>query len=336
MSKNDQFIKIFELPPAMHPYIDLIATAQEIDLVVGLGSQALNVREISEMMQVSKDEAGHIVKNAYKRDLLKQVVQGEQLRYGPGKFYANLDYLSAYDTGTWLRLPGNVKKEVGQWQIDEFIKMWKPAIMDVVKNPDTWTPIKNRDVLLLEQVLEMVDVSEHICLLPCQCKTTLCPGSPVIEGSMRLGERARSTLEKGQGISLTVEKAKTHLINLDRMGLVHTGPRQWRKNDPGLEWVSHGNCHPSYSFPFLAGSRMGLEKKYPRAYYAAEIEWDQCSHCGLCVARCPFGAFYQDGKQIRVDGQVFRQVSYDENLCWGCGLCANSCPEKAIKMTPLG
>jgi len=165
--------------------------------------------------------------------------------------------------------------------------------------------------------------------------TTLCTDSPLIEGSMRLGERARQTLEKGQGRSLMVEEAKAHLINLDRMGLIHTGPRQWRKHDPKLEWVSHGNCHPSYSFPFIAGQRMGLEKLYPRAYYTAVVDWDKCTHCGNCLGRCPFGAFYQDGTEIRLHGQTIRQVLYDDGLCWGCGLCANACPEAAIKMKSL-
>jgi ferredoxin/DNA-binding transcriptional regulator GbsR (MarR family) len=335
MTKIDMFIRVFQLPVPMHPYLNLIVTEQEIDLVLGLEERPLAIVEIAEMLRISQDEASHLVRNAYKRDIIKQVFEDGQARYAPGHFYANLDYLSAYETGTWRRLSGNVRSEVGEWQILEFIELWKPAIEEVAKNPDAWVQIKNRDVLLLEQALEMVEASEHICLLPCQCKTTLLPNSPFVEGSMRLGERARLTLEKGQGRSLTVEQAKAHLINLDRMGLIHTGPRQWWKYDPNLEWVSHGNCHPSYSFPFIAGQRLGLEKLYPRAYYTADIDWDKCMHCGICVGRCPFGAFYQDGAEIGLHGEIFRQVLYEDDRCWGCGLCVSACPESAIEMKPL-
>ena len=335
MTKIDAFIKIFQLPVPMQPYLDLIVTEQEIDLVVGLEGQPLSIMEIAEMLRISQEEAGQLVRNAYKRDVIKQVFEGGRAKYAPGHFYANLDYLSAYETSTWRRLPENVRSDVGEWQLLEFIEMWKPAIEEVAKNPDSWVQIKNRDVLLLEQALEMVEASEHICLLPCQCKTTLFPNSPFIEGSMRLGERARQTLEKGQGCSLTVEQAKAHLINLDRMGLIHTGPRRWRKYDPNLEWVSHGNCHLSYSFPFLAGQRMGLDKLYPRAYYIAVIDWDKCTHCGICVGRCTFGAFYQDGAEVRLHGESLRQVLYDDDRCWGCGLCVNACPEAAIEMKSL-
>jgi len=335
MTHLETFIRIFQLPAAMRPYLNLIVTEQEIDLVVGLEHQPLTGAEIAELLRVSQAEADYLVRNAYKRDIIKQVLEDGQTKYAPGQFYANLDYLSAYETGTWRRLPENVRSDVAEWQLQEFIEMWKPAIEEVAQNPDAWVKIKNRDVLLLEQSLEMVEASDYICLLPCQCKTTLCPVSPLVEGSMRLGERARQTLEKGQGRSLTVEEAKAHLLHLDRMGLVHTGPCQWRKHDPGLEWVSHGNCHPTYSFPFLAGQRLGLDKIYPRAYHVAVIDEDQCTHCGRCVGRCPFAAFYQDGTEIRLHGETRRQVFYDEDSCWGCGLCVNACPESAIEMRPL-
>jgi NAD-dependent dihydropyrimidine dehydrogenase PreA subunit/DNA-binding transcriptional regulator GbsR (MarR family) len=335
MTKIDAFTRIFQLPIPMQPYLNLIVTEQEIDLIVGLEDEPLSIAEIAERLRISQEETTHLVRGAYKRDIIKQIIRGGQKKYAPGHFYANLDFFSAYETGTWRRLPEDIRNEIGEWQILEFIEMWKPAIEEVAINPDAWVQIKNRDVLLLEQALEMVEASEYLCLLPCQCKTTLCTDSPLIEGSMRLGKRARETLDKGQGRSLTVEQAKAHLINLDRMGLIHTGPRQWRKYDPKLEWVSHGNCHPSYSFPFIAGQRLGLEKRYPRAYYTAVVDWDKCTHCGVCLGRCPFGAFYQDGTEARLHGESFRKVSYDDDLCWGCGLCANACSDLAIEMKPL-
>ena len=335
MTKYDAFSRIFQLPVAMQPYLKLIVTEQEIDLVLGLGERPLTCEEIAEMLRIAHDEADHLLSEAWKRDIVHRICEGDQARYAPGQFYANLDYLSAYETGTWRRLPGAVRGEMAEWQLQQFIEMWRPAIEEVARDPGAWMPIKNRDVLLLEEALDLVGASEYVCLLPCQCKTTLCPDSPKIEGSMRLGERARLTLEQGQGRSLTADQARAHLLHLDRMGLIHTGPRQWREHDPKLEWISHGNCHTSYSFPFLAGQRLGLSKRYPRAHYSAAIDWDRCTHCGICVGRCPFGAFYQDGAEIRLHGQARRQVMYDEDRCWGCGLCANACPEMAIEMRPV-
>ncbi|MGD9404685.1 MAG: hypothetical protein PVH95_05995, partial [Anaerolineae bacterium] len=193
MSKYDAFSRIFQLPPAMQPYLKLIVTEQEIDLVLGLEERPLTGEEITEMLRMSQDEAEHLLRKAWKRDIVGRVSADDQVRYAPGQFYANLDYLSAYETGTWRRLPGTVRSEVAEWQLQRFIEMWRPAIEKVVGDPGAWVPVKNRDVLLLEEALDLVEASEHVCLLPCQCKTTLCPDSPKIEGSMRLGERARLT-----------------------------------------------------------------------------------------------------------------------------------------------
>jgi ferredoxin len=116
---------------------------------------------------------------------------------------------------------------------------------------------------------------------------------------------------------------------------MHTGPRYWRENDPDLEWISHGNCHPSYSFPIRAGLTLGLAKQYPRAHYVARLDWIKCTHCGICIGRCPFSAFHRDDTPFRDLGVVAKRVQYDAERCWGCGLCANTCPEGAIVMEAL-
>ena len=198
--------------------------------------------------------------------------------------------------------------------------------------PTDWMPIKNRDVLLLSEAMELIDHTDVICLLRCDCKTSLFPGSPVIEGSMRIGARGKETLARGRGRRLTREEAKAHLIFLDRMGLIHTGPRFWRQYDPDQEWVSHGNCHPAYSFPMRAGMRLGLGKEYPRVHYTADIDWDKCTHCGACAGRCLFGAFYHAGNTVSLHGHTLRRIEFDAEKCWGCGLCANTCPQAAIVM----
>ena len=152
---------------------------------------------------------------------------------------------------------------------------------------------------------------------------------------MRVGERAWVTLERGQGRSLTKEEAKAHPVALDRQGLVHTMIKHWQEHDPDIEWMSHGNCDPGYSFPFRAGILLGLAKQYPRAHYLAEVDWGKCTHCGTCIGRCPFRAFVRHGSLTSLHGKALRTVDYDPEQCFGCGLCANTCHESAIIMRPL-
>ena len=335
MDKLSEFIKVFELPPAMVPYLNLIVTEQEMDLVIGLSEHAMTIQEVAEMMQMTAEETAVIVENAVHRDIVKREKKEEKAIYLPSVFYAHLDFITAFETGTWMRIPHWTREAVVKWQEQAFINLWLPAIERIVEDPDAWVKIKNRDILLLEESIELIEAADDICLLPCTCQTVLYPDRPIVEGSIRLGGRVPPTLDKGQGRRLTKAEAKAHLIMLDRWGLVHTGLRDWRRHDPNLDWMSHGNCHPAYSVPFRAGMYLGLTKIYPKVHHVARVDWGKCNRCGICIGRCPFHAFYHDGTEIVLHGQRMRHIVLDLESCWGCGLCATTCPENAIEMSAL-
>lgn len=335
MELRKEFNRVFEVPPIMQPYVDLVADELEMKLVVGLGDGALTAEEVAEMMGLSPEDTDRILKKALLREIVYRKTRDGLVTYAVAGFYLRLDILTSYEGENWASLPQWVRKGTSEWQLSEWIQLWTPELRQIIADPDRYVRMKNRDVLLLEEALELVEAAEYVCALACPCITTLLPGSPVVEGSVRLGERARATLERGQGRRLSREEARAHVIALDRAGLVHTGPRSWREHDPDLEWISHGNCHPSYSFPFRAGMRLGLAKQYPRAHHLAVIDWDQCTHCGLCIGRCPFGALWRDDTPHKVHGVVAKLVKLDQEKCWGCGLCANTCPEAAITMVAL-
>lgn len=57
----------------------------------------------------------------------------------------------------------------------------------------------------------------------------------------------------------------------------------------------------------------------------AEVDIDQCSACGTCVTRCPYGA-------ITVEEKNITPAVVNRALCEGCGTCAADCPENCIRM----
>jgi ferredoxin len=315
--------------------VDLVVSDAEVELVNELGNQPMTLEEVAEFMRMKWDEAGALTQEAWRREIIEKTEVNGTLRYSPGRFYNNMDYWTGFQVERWKRLPQWARHAVSSWQEAEWIKLWTRNLEIITKDPDAYVRMKNRDVLLMEESLELVDASPVICLLPCACRTTLFPHSSVIEGSMRVGARGIQTLERGQGRAMTTDQAKAHIIMLDRKGLIHTGPRAWKQNDPKQEWISHGNCDPAYSFPFRAGFRLGLDKQYPRAHYVAEIDWNKCTHCGACMGRCVFGAFSRDRNLTSMHGAALHEVRYDAQRCWGCGLCRNTCPEDAIAMRPL-
>ena len=46
----------------------------------------------------------------------------------------------------------------------------------------------------------------------------------------------------------------------------------------------------------------------------------QCSLCGVCVEKCPFGALRMEKNGIKVG-----------DTCRMCGICVRQCPEKALR-----
>lgn len=333
--QKEKFNELFQLPPAMVPYVDLIVTDEDVELALGLADKPLTKDEIAEMMRMASDECDHFLEEAVRRFVVHPMNKHGATVYSPAVFYDTMEFWTSYETGSWLRVPAETRQAVSAWQEQWFMERYRDLFQKMTTDPEDWMQIKNRDVLLLDEVIDMVENTDAICLLRCDCKTSLYPGSPVIEGSMRIGERGRQTLERGRGRSLTKDEAKAQLLFLDRMGLIHTGPRFWRQYDPNQEWVSHGNCHPAYSFPMRAGIRLGLGKEYPRVHYTAQVNWEKCTHCGACAGRCLFGAFYHDGAVISLRGHRMRQIKFEIEKCWGCGLCSNTCPQAAIDMKAL-
>ena len=56
--------------------------------------------------------------------------------------------------------------------------------------------------------------------------------------------------------------------------------------------------------------------------YLASVDEGKCKACGVCVARCPFGALSIEGETAVIDPEA----------CMGCGVCPDLCPEDAIEL----
>ena len=56
--------------------------------------------------------------------------------------------------------------------------------------------------------------------------------------------------------------------------------------------------------------------------YLASVDPDLCKGCGVCEAKCPFGAISIEEKVAVIASEA----------CMGCGVCPDLCPEKAIEL----
>jgi Pyruvate/2-oxoacid:ferredoxin oxidoreductase delta subunit len=242
-------------------------------------------------------------------------------RYTAATFYHRLDVLSMYEK--WGDVPADARDAVIEWDLQEFIEKWQPAIQEMMAKPGAAVRIPNRDVLQLEEALATVEAAEKFAVLPCDCRTITMACQRPVETCIRLNEAAAAADARGLGRQLTKQECLQLVIDLDREGLMHTGDRDWRTNDMIYGFC---NCCACDCFPIRAGIRLGLERQWPLAHHAAARDEDTCVQCGTCAERCHFGAFYLDDYGL---------IAFDPAKCWGCGICATGCPEGAIEMIPL-
>ncbi len=325
------FARIFQLPPAMLPHIEFVAQPQEMALVVALGDGPLTAAQIAAVLTLSPGEAETFLQAAYARSIVNREVVDGRLTYVAASFSERLDPLSMYEN--WRDVPADARAVVVHWQFAEFVKTWQPEAEALRVDPDKPTSIPNRDVLLLDEALAMVEAASEYVVVPCDCRSIVMACDRPRETCIRLDEDARKTLARGHGRRLTKDEMREVVIKAHKTGLMASGDRCWREHGGPSGFC---NCCACDCYPLRAGQQLGMSRQWPRSHYVAERDMTKCGQCGKCVRRCHFDAFYHDGTKTVVNDKRRKTVLFDPLKCWGCGLCVTTCPDGAITMQPLG
>lgn len=333
-SKTERFIETFELPPAMVPYAELVVTEQEMDLVIGLGKSKMTIDEIAAMLEIPVDKASELTQAAVNRRVVaiadrtswRQPIEEleKPLRYETTNFYKRMDTFAGHEFEKWVGVPREARDAAHEWQMKEYLDVvHKENVAEMRADPDARVRVPNRDYLLLEEALEMVDAATDHAVVGCDCRALLDNCDFERDNCVRLDEGARLTLAHGYGRRVTKEEMRQIVIDANMAGLMHTGERFWKER---AEVFGFCNCCACCCFPTLAGIKAGLHKTWPRVYYVAERDLDLCSNCGVCAQRCGFAAFFEDESG---------EVQFNADECRGCGICVTGCPSDAIAMVKL-
>jgi len=321
MSKRDEFIKAFNVPPVFQSYLDYLANSQEMDLVLALQNEKLTFQDICTIMGWSAKESEIILSKAVFKGIVLKEKKEYTETYTAGDFYGRLEPLAMYEN--WSDIPIKIREEVNELYLQDYIEKCRPVLEEIKNDSTAYHDIPNRDVLLLEEALEMVEGATEHLVLPCDCRPVMLKCNFPLNFCIRLDRGARLTKEKGHGRLITKDECKSIVLDADRFGLMHTGLKAWKENPNELFGLC--SCCGCCCFPILSGIRLDMEKQYPRAHYIASHDPDNCELCENCAKRCHFRAFTFEESEL----------SFNPEKCWGCGLCATGCPAIAIKMMPL-
>ncbi len=174
-------------------------------------------------------------------------------------------------------------------------------------------------VLPGEQALEFVRQARTTALIPCECRTHYGHCSNPTELCIVLDGLAERHIAEGSGRGIAVDEAAAVLREAEALGLVHLAIYT-----SGQRVSAVCNCCPCCCHNLQPLKRYGRADLVAHSEYVAATDMDACTHCGDCIARCPFDARVWDGSEMR----------YDATACYGCGLCVTACASGATTLRP--
>ena len=166
-------------------------------------------------------------------------------------------------------------------------------------------------------------------MVPCNCRKLSERCSKLTETCLSFDA---SITDRTFGRSLSKDEAREIVKKAHRNGLMHQINSDWREKDP--DWMC--NCCSCCCYPLRVSQEKGMKGVFPVSQYVAERDEGLCSHCGVCVKRCNFSAFYLGETETMVKGKSRKMIKFDQDKCWGCGICVDGCATKAITMSSLG
>ncbi|MFC1989253.1 ATP-binding protein [Chloroflexota bacterium] len=122
---------------------------------------------------------------------------------------------------------------------------------------------------------------------------------------------------KGGVKFVNIDEAKEWARKMNKRGFVHLLMLFGAPFIGGFCMCDYPDCHAiRVAVDFGLGTL--------RSHYIAQVDYDACNGCGICVQRCQFGAL-----KFEVTTE---KANIDQFKCYGCGLCETGCPRGAINL----
>lgn len=292
----------------------LIANNTEAKLLLALPGTA---HEIANVLNLPEPEVGLMLQGLF----VKGVVF-PSTKSGVTKYKMCRDLVQFHDAS--ILWPDAPREFLDLWQ--DFMEEEWP---DVARNfnkifPRPFTRVipvgvsieAKTHVLAFEDVREIIEKANVISVTKCTCRLTARKCDRTLEACLQINRGAEYNIARGTGRQLTKEEALGIVRKAEEDGLIHVVMNKQNVD----QFIC--NCCPCccQTMPVLIKHNISVIEP---SRFAARIDPELCTGCGICLDRCYFGA-------IAVSEDDTTCV--DTSKCMGCGLCQVTCPAEAISM----
>ena len=217
--------------------------------------------------------------------------------------------------------------------------MMKPLI-DLKDDPETFEKAKADDavsqiremfigqVVSLDDAKRMLEIAQPIGAMDCMCRRNV-----------------RATLEDGVNRPYSCLGVGVGLLRWEEWPERYKGGVEFLSTDEAKRYVEHWHKRGmvitvmTFGTPYIGGVCLcdypdclairlrldyGIKQPLWKGHEVAKVDYDECTGCGDCVARCQFGAMRME--------VTTRKVNIDMTRCFGCGACAMACSQEAIRL----
>lgn len=323
--KLQGFLRVFEIPDFVEPWIDRFFEKIEIELVMRLANKPLTRKEINREFSArfkpgSADANFDVATRAYRKGIINL---RDDNRFELADFHARFDKWAMFEG--WKDIPHEIRNQLNAWEFAHYDRQHADQINKLKKGQPREQSRIYPEYILLHEAEALLELATHIYLMPCNCRSMMNKCTQSVYTCLRF--------ESGRGVGWEISTSRAkEIVNLaNKKGLMHNG--EVAIADDGRIRGAICNCCADCCYPHKLAEHRNAQSLWPLSRYVARYLQDRCIACGRCARRCPFQAF--TAAKSRASKTESKTIQFNENLCRGCGVCSTGCPEEAIQMAVI-